>query len=144
MHDSIKRRDVKVYLDGFAKPLQPIHQSLDVGLLLLRGEGGGSGNPTAQAILLLLAISSWSGVLPVVLIAMTGFFMGGVVPNITTAACSRLKSASGAASGVVNLSGGVGAILLPFTFGVVVLFSGAYWGFVLISSLAILVALIAN
>ena len=97
-----------------------------------------------SGILLLLAISSWSGVLPVVLIAMTGFFMGGVVPNITTAACSRLKSASGAASGVVNLSGGVGAILLPFTFGVVVLFSGAYWGFVLISSLAILLALIAN
>jgi len=97
-----------------------------------------------SGILLLLAISSWSGVFPVVLIAMTGFFMGGVVPNITTAACSRLKSTSGAASGVVNLSGGVGAILLPFTFGVVVLFSAAYWGFVLISSLAILVALIAN
>jgi len=97
-----------------------------------------------SGILLFLAISSWSGVLPVVLIAMTGFFMGGVVPNITTAACSRLKSASGAASGVVNLSGGAGAILLPFTFGVVVLFSGAYWGFVLISSLAVLVALIAN
>jgi fucose permease len=97
-----------------------------------------------SGILLFLAISSWSSVLPVVLIAMTGFCMGGVVPNITTAACSRLKSASGAASGVVNLSGGVGAILLPFTFGVVVLFSGAYWGFVLISSLAILVALIAN
>lgn len=70
--------------------------------------------------------------------------MGGLVPNITIAACSRLKSASGAASGAVNLGGSVGNILLPFTFGVVALLSDAYWGCVLISSLAILVALIAN
>jgi DHA1 family purine base/nucleoside efflux pump-like MFS transporter len=95
-------------------------------------------------VLLFLAISVPSGVLPMALIAMTGFFLGGVVPNITTEACGRLKSASGAASGAVNFGGNVGAILLPFMFGVVVLFSGAYWGFVLVSSLAILVALIAN
>lgn len=95
-------------------------------------------------ILLFLTISTQPGVLPVVLMASTGFFTGGLIPNITTAACSRLKSAPGAASGAVNVSGGIGSILLPFTFGVVVLFSSAYWGFVLISSLAIILALIVN
>ena len=51
MQDSIKRRNVKVYLDRLAKPLQPIHQRPNVGLLLLGGEGGGSPNPAPQTSL---------------------------------------------------------------------------------------------
>lgn len=98
----------------------------------------------AGGILLFSAIISWPGILPILLMAPTGFLLGGVIPNITTAACSRFQSASGAASGIINLSGDVGSILLPFVFGVVVAFSSAFWGFVLVSSLAILLALIAK
>ncbi|WP_455284594.1 hypothetical protein [[Eubacterium] cellulosolvens] len=42
------------------------------------------------------------------------------------------------------MSGDVGSILLPLVFGVVVAFSSAFWGFMLVSSLAILTALIAK
>jgi MFS family permease len=98
----------------------------------------------AAGLLLFSVVNSGPGILPVVLMAPTGFFLSAVIPNITTAACSRLRSASGSASGAVNLGGDVGSILLPFTFGIIVLFSGAYWGFVLMSSLAILLALITN
>ncbi len=95
-------------------------------------------------VLLFSVISNAHGVLPIILMAPTGFFLGGVIPNITTAACSRFRSASGAASGLINLGGDVGSILLPFIFGVVVSLSRAYWGFVLVSSLAILLGLIAK
>jgi len=95
-------------------------------------------------ILLFSAVSSWPGILPLVLMAPTGFFLAGVIPNITTAACSRFQSASGAASGIINLSGDVGSIVLPFIFGVVVSFSSAYWGFALVSLLAILLGLVAK
>ena len=98
----------------------------------------------AGGVVLLSAIVSWPGILPLVLMAPTGFFLGGVIPNITTAACSRFQSASGAASGIINLSGDIGSILLPFFFGVIVAFSSAFSGFVLVSALAILLALIAK
>lgn len=98
----------------------------------------------AGGAVLLSAIISWPGILPLVLMAPTGFFLGGVIPNITTAACSRFQSASGAASGIINLSGDIGSILLPFLFGVVVAFSSAFSGFVLVSTLAVLLALIAK
>ena len=98
----------------------------------------------AGGIILFSAIISWPGILPVLLMAPTGFLLGGAIPNITTAACSRFQSASGAASGIINLSGDVGSILLPFVFGVVVAFSSAFWGFVWVSSLAILLALIVK
>lgn len=98
----------------------------------------------AGGAVLLSAIVSWPGILPLVLMAPTGFFLGGVIPNITTAACSRFQSASGAASGIINLSGDIGSILLPFLFGVVVAFSSAFSGFVLVSTLAVLLALIAK
>lgn len=98
----------------------------------------------AGGAVLLSAIVSWPGILPLVSMAPTGFFLGGVIPNITTAACSRFQSASGAASGIINLSGDIGSILLPFLFGVVVAFSSAFSGFVLVSTLAVLLALIAK
>jgi len=98
----------------------------------------------ASGVLLFSAISSTHGILPLFLMAPTGFFLGGVIPNITTAACSRFQFASGSASGIINFSGDVGAIVLPFLFGVVVSFSSAFSGFALISSLAILIGLIAK
>ena len=95
-------------------------------------------------ILLTSAIVSRPGLLPVILMAPMGFFLGGVIPNITTAACSRFQSASGAASGIVNLGGDIGSILLPFVFGIVVFLSNAFWRFLLVCSLAVLVGLITK
>lgn len=98
----------------------------------------------AGGILLFLATLNWPGLIPLLLMAPTGFFIGGIIPNITTAACSRFQSTSGAASGIVNLGGDVGSIVLPFTFGIVVFLSSAFWGFALVSLLAILLGLIAR
>jgi AAHS family cis,cis-muconate transporter-like MFS transporter len=95
-------------------------------------------------IVLFSAIVTSRGILPLVLMAPTGFLLGGVIPNLTTAACSRFQSASGAASGMINLAGDIGSIILPFVFGVVVAFSNAFWGFVWVSSLAVLVAFISK
>jgi MFS family permease len=98
----------------------------------------------AGGVVLLSAVAGWTGILPLVLMAPTGFFLGGVIPNITTAACSRFESSSGAASGTINIGGDVGSILLPFFFGVVVTFGSAFSGFVLVSILAIFLAIIAK
>lgn len=95
-------------------------------------------------IVLFSAIATAHGILPLFLMAPTGFLLGGVIPNLTTAACSRFQSASGAASGIINLGGDIGSILLPFVFGVVVAFSNAFWGFAWVSSLAVLVAFVAK